>query len=83
MTVDKTVGMTVDTTVGSVHPEWSGKMDTLHRLMSAMRKAGDDRIVVVSNYTSALDLIGTMCRENDWPYCRLDGRYSYCCCSTA
>ena len=59
----------------SVHPEWSGKMETLQRLMAGMRRSGDDRIVVVSNYTSALDLIGNLCRENDWPYCRLDGRY--------
>ncbi|KAG5185679.1 SNF2 family N-terminal domain-containing protein [Tribonema minus] len=57
----------------SVHPEWSGKMETLFRLMQGMRKSGDDRIVVVSNYTSALDLIGRMCQENHWPYCRLDG----------
>lgn len=56
-----------------VHPEWSGKMETLFRLMRTMRSMGDDRIVVVSNYTSTLDLIGSMCRENGWPFQRLDG----------
>lgn len=41
-------------------------METLFRLMREMRRAGDDRIVVVSNFTSSLDLIGAMCRENSW-----------------
>ena len=42
------------------------KMETLFRLMREMRSTGDDRIVVVSNFTSSLDLIGAMCRENGW-----------------
>lgn len=58
-----------------VHPEWSGKMYVLYRLMKEMRKAGNgnDKIVIVSNYTSTLDLIGRMCREHNWGFCRLDG----------
>ncbi|CAM9433706.1 unnamed protein product, partial [Phaeothamnion confervicola] len=64
----------------SSHPDWSGKLHTLFRLLRAMQQMGDDRIVVVSNYTQAsdrdgdgLDLIGNLCRENGWPYVRLDG----------
>ena len=58
-----------------VHPEWSGKMFVLYRLMREMRKPGNgnDKIVIVSNYTQTLDLIGRMCRENSWGFCRLDG----------
>jgi DNA repair and recombination protein RAD54 and RAD54-like protein len=58
-----------------VHPEWSGKMFVLYRLMKEMRKPGNgnDKIVIVSNYTQTLDLIGKMCRENTWGFCRLDG----------
>jgi DNA repair and recombination RAD54-like protein len=58
-----------------VHPEWSGKMLTLYLLMKEMRKPGNgsDKIVIVSNYTQTLDLIGRMCRENHWGCCRLDG----------
>lgn len=58
-----------------VRPEWSGKMFVLFRLMREMRKPGNgnDKIVIVSNYTQTLDLIGKMCRENGWGFCRLDG----------
>jgi DNA repair and recombination RAD54-like protein len=61
-----------------VHPEWSGKMLTLFLLMKEMRKPGNgnDKIVIVSNYTQTLDLIGRMCRENNWRSCRLDGSIS-------
>lgn len=61
-----------------VFPEWSGKMFVLYRLMKEMRKPGNggDKIVIVSNYTQTLDLIGRMCRENSWGFCRLDGSIS-------
>lgn len=56
----------------------SGKMYVLYRLMKEMRKPGNggDKIVIISNYTSTLDLIGRMCRENSWGFCRLDGSVS-------
>eukprot|EP00804_Cyclotella_cryptica_P015278 CCRYP_005385-RA/>CCRYP_005385-RA protein AED:0.10 eAED:0.10 QI:181/1/1/1/1/0.87/8/1266/827 len=61
-----------------VLPELSGKMFVLYRLMKEMRKPGNgnDKIVIVSNYTQTLDLIGRMCRENNWGFCRLDGSIS-------
>ncbi len=63
------------TGIDLVHPEWSGKMECLFRLMQSMRApgAGADRIVIVSNYTSCLNLIGRLCRENNWTFVRLDG----------
>ena len=56
-----------------VHPEWSGKMLVLYLLMKEMRAQGNDKIVIVSNYTQTLDLIGKLCSENHWGFCRLDG----------
>uniref|UniRef100_A0A7S2KDU5 RanBP2-type domain-containing protein n=1 Tax=Leptocylindrus danicus TaxID=163516 RepID=A0A7S2KDU5_9STRA len=58
-----------------IHPEWSGKMFVLYRLMYEMRRPGNgnDKIVIISNYTQTLDLIGKMCKENNWKSCRLDG----------
>jgi DNA repair and recombination RAD54-like protein len=60
---------------GPVHPEWSGKMNVLYRLMKEMRIPGNgnDKIVIISNYTQTLDLIGRMCKEMSWRFCRLDG----------
>jgi DNA repair and recombination RAD54-like protein len=59
----------------SSHHRRSGKMYVLYRLMKEMRKPGNgnDKIVIVSNYTQTLDLIGRMCRESNWGFCRLDG----------
>jgi DNA repair and recombination RAD54-like protein len=50
-------------------------MFVLYRLMKEMRRPGNgnDKIVIVSNYTQTLDLIGRMCREHSWGFCRLDG----------
>lgn len=61
-----------------IRPEWSGKMFVLYRLMREMRRPGNgnDKIVIVSNYTQTLDLIGRMCKENSWGFCRLDGSIS-------
>jgi DNA repair and recombination RAD54-like protein len=61
-----------------VYPELSGKMFVLWRLMREMRKPGNggDKIVIISNYTQTLDLIGRMCKENNWKSCRLDGSIS-------
>ena len=55
-------------------PELSGKFYVLYRLMETLRamKQGD-RIVIVSNYTTTLDLVETMCCNNGWPTLRLDG----------
>ena len=57
-----------------VDPSLSGKLFVLYRLMLTMRALKNgERIVVVSNYTSTLDLVDTMCSQNKWPVLRLDG----------
>ena len=54
-------------------PEMSGKMLVLDRLMVQMRATTDDRIVLISNYTSTLDMMARLLRERGFPFCRLDG----------
>ncbi|TMW56631.1 hypothetical protein Poli38472_006641 [Pythium oligandrum] len=58
------------------HPEWSGKMLLLDRLMQQMRKRTSDRIVIVSNYTQTLDVVSSLCHERRLPFVRLDGTTS-------
>ncbi|GMH34356.1 hypothetical protein BSKO_02190 [Bryopsis sp. KO-2023] len=56
--------------------EMSGKMSVLARMMAILKAETKDRIVVVSNYTQTLDLVGTLCREKNYPFLRLDGSTS-------
>lgn len=42
----------------------SGKMAVLGAMLEKLRPMGD-RIVVVSNSTQVLDLVGTLCRERN------------------
>ena len=53
--------------------EFSGKFLILDRLLHYLRSQTKDRIVVVSNFTSSLDLIQNMCRDRQYPVLRLDG----------
>lgn len=41
----------------------SGKMAVLAKMLEMLRAETDDRIVIVSNYTQTLDLVGSLCRE--------------------
>ena len=55
---------------------YSGKMFVLERLLMQIRASSTDRMVIVSNFTSALDVIATMCTLRKWDYLRLDGTTS-------
>ena len=51
---------------GGLPASWemlSGKMAVLAQMLEMLRAETDDRIVVVSNYTQTLDLVGSLCRE--------------------
>lgn len=60
----------------SVHAEWSGKLFVLERLMITMTNRTNDKIVLVSNFTQTLDVMGRMCTEHGWRFLRLDGSTS-------
>ena len=52
----------------------SGKLAVLHRLLANIYKTTNDRVVIVSNYTSTLDVLQRYCSRQKFTALRLDGR---------
>lgn len=59
-----------------VHAEWSGKFLVLERFLDKMRRETNDKIVLISNYTSTLDVFEKLLRAKRYGYFRLDGKMS-------
>jgi DNA repair and recombination protein RAD54B len=51
----------------------SGKLQVLHHLLNGVRSTTEEKVVLVSNYTSTLDLLQTHLVANNWKFLRLDG----------
>ena len=50
-------------------------MDAMTRLLASIRDQDpSERVVIVSNFTSTLDLIAKAADERDWVFVRLDGK---------
>lgn len=56
-----------------VKPWYSGKMHVLDRMLARIRADTNDKIVLISNYTSTLDIFERLCRNRTYPCLRLDG----------
>ncbi|KAK3384817.1 P-loop containing nucleoside triphosphate hydrolase protein [Podospora didyma] len=56
-----------------VKPWYSGKMQVLDRMLAKIRAESNDKIVLISNYTSTLDLFDKLCRSRGYGSLRLDG----------
>lgn len=56
-----------------IKPAYSGKMAVLDRMLSRIRADTTDKIVLISNYTTTLDLFERLCRNRAYPSLRLDG----------
>lgn len=56
-----------------VKPWYSGKMMVLERMLARIRAETNDKIVLISNYTSTLDLFERLCRSRAYGCLRLDG----------
>lgn len=52
---------------------YSGKMVVLDRMLARIRQDTNDKIVLISNYTSTLDLFERLCRSRQYGCLRLDG----------
>lgn len=59
--------------VRELKPEYSGKMQVLDRMLSRIHHDTNDKIVLISNYTSTLDLFESLCRSRQYGCLRLDG----------
>ncbi|EDV31865.1 uncharacterized protein Dana_GF14336 [Drosophila ananassae] len=57
-------------------PEWSGKFMLLDFMLAAIRAAGNDKVVLISNYTQTLDLFEQLARKRKYGFVRLDGTMS-------
>ncbi|TIC33683.1 hypothetical protein E3Q10_00704 [Wallemia mellicola] len=51
----------------------SGKLKALGRLLKTLKNQTEEKVIVVSNFTTTLNLIETHCRVNKYKFCRLDG----------
>ncbi|GAA5840836.1 hypothetical protein JCM11251_001710 [Rhodosporidiobolus azoricus] len=54
-------------------PEWSAKMAVLDRFLSQMRATSNDKIVLISNFTTTLDMFERLCNQRKYGWLRLDG----------
>ncbi|WBW73540.1 DNA-dependent ATPase Rad54/Rhp54 [Schizosaccharomyces osmophilus] len=57
----------------SIDSSLSGKMLVLERMLAQIKRETDDKIVLISNYTSTLDLFEQLCRVRSYKALRLDG----------
>ncbi|KAI9838109.1 MAG: hypothetical protein M1819_006265 [Sarea resinae] len=54
-------------------PAESGKFRVLDNLLYYLRTTTEEKVVIVSNYTSTLDMLATLLTSLSYPYLRLDG----------
>ncbi|KAH9816886.1 P-loop containing nucleoside triphosphate hydrolase protein [Melampsora americana] len=52
----------------------SGKMIALASFLKILHEKTDEKIILVSNFTSTLDVIEAHCRSQNYSLCRLDGK---------
>ena len=53
---------------------FSGKLICVMNLLQSVRAQTKDKVVLVSNFTSTLDVVEAMMRKKRYPYLRLDGK---------
>ncbi|XP_062508936.1 DNA repair and recombination protein RAD54B-like isoform X3 [Corticium candelabrum] len=53
--------------------EDSGKLHVVVKMLKSLRQRGNERVVLVSNYTKTLDLLQRVCESLQYEFLRLDG----------
>ncbi|KAI6044689.1 P-loop containing nucleoside triphosphate hydrolase protein [Pisolithus marmoratus] len=57
----------------------SGKLTALANLLRAVRGHTEEKCIIVSHYTSTLNVIEAFCKKNSYTYLRLDGQVRLLC----
>ncbi|KAI6026362.1 P-loop containing nucleoside triphosphate hydrolase protein [Pisolithus microcarpus] len=52
----------------------SGKLTAMANLLRAIREHTEEKCIIVSHYTSTLNVIEAFCKKNSYTYLRLDGQ---------
>lgn len=52
----------------------SGKLTVISRMLKKIKSTTDDKVVLVSTFTSTLDVLEAFCKKSRYPYVRLDGQ---------
>ncbi|OSX66624.1 hypothetical protein POSPLADRAFT_1044000 [Postia placenta MAD-698-R-SB12] len=52
----------------------SGKLTALAHLLRTLRKETDEKCIIVSHYTSTLNIVEAFCKKQSYTYHRLDGQ---------
>ncbi|KAF8970731.1 helicase [Entomortierella lignicola] len=55
------------------HPAISGKLNFVNTLLKSIKDNTSERVVLVSNFAQALDLLERICTQQNYGYFRLDG----------
>ena len=64
----------VDPALFKFSPSSSAKIQVLDALLHQIRSNTSEKVVIVSNYTSTLDVLGSWFESRNYPYLRLDGK---------
>ena len=51
-----------------------GKLYALDKMLYTFHRTTNEKVVVVSNFTSTLNVIQEVCKSKGYPYLRLDGQ---------
>ncbi|SCV74367.1 BQ2448_6799 [Microbotryum intermedium] len=59
-----------------LHTELSGKLAVVDRFLEKMKRETTDKIVLISNFTTTLDILARLCDDRKYGFVRLDGSMS-------
>ncbi|KAL7748994.1 DNA-dependent ATPase protein rad54 [Sorochytrium milnesiophthora] len=71
--ISAATGISLDNLYGKLNVRLSGKLQVLERMLHSIKTTTSDKIVLISNYTTTLDMLQQLCQTRGWGVLRLDG----------